>query len=384
MSDQGFDDGEDLLLLVARESGDGFELTFELGLRAALGSLRAVTATSPEVFDEETRTRFVQLMVTNHKTTDELIEIAERLEDQGANAEALAAWKNVLYRKRDPVSLCHFGLLAMDVGKLKEAGAAFLEAADLDPHFSLAHDYLGIWYESQGKLDQSLSHFDASLRINPSAATYILRGAVQLQLCRVADARESFDAALKLDPRNDEAYYNLAISYTHEDPATAVVLFRKAVELDPEDAGTHGEMGWALRRLNENAEAEYHLRRAIELDESDVWAHIYLGNLLWLKHDLSSSEALFKKAIDLWPDSSVPCWCLAMFYEYNDRREEAERFYQQALAIDPNDPEANKRFGIYLKDVGEKAKARTYLERALSLSPDDQSINRILVDLVEE
>ena len=28
MSDQGFDDGEDLLLLVARQSGDGFELAF--------------------------------------------------------------------------------------------------------------------------------------------------------------------------------------------------------------------------------------------------------------------------------------------------------------------------------------------------------------------
>lgn len=36
MGDQGFDDSKDLLLLVTRESGDGFELAFELRLGAAL------------------------------------------------------------------------------------------------------------------------------------------------------------------------------------------------------------------------------------------------------------------------------------------------------------------------------------------------------------
>ena len=47
---EGFDDGEDLLLLVAGKSGDGFELAFELGLKTALGSLRAV-ADAEQVFD---------------------------------------------------------------------------------------------------------------------------------------------------------------------------------------------------------------------------------------------------------------------------------------------------------------------------------------------
>ena len=42
MGDHRFDDGEDLLLLVAGESGNGFELAFELGLGSALRSLRAI------------------------------------------------------------------------------------------------------------------------------------------------------------------------------------------------------------------------------------------------------------------------------------------------------------------------------------------------------
>jgi tetratricopeptide (TPR) repeat protein len=321
-------------------------------------------------------------MGTSEKTTQELIDSAERLEEQGAKVEALSTWEAVLERERDPVFLCQFGLLAMEVGNVKEARDAFLEAAVLDPHLPFAHEYLGIWHENQRELEESLKHFDKSLEIEETPRTYTLRGAVQLQLCLVAEARESFTAALNIDPRYEEAYYNLGITYTHEDLPRAISLLRKAVELDPEYAMAHSELGWALRRLNKNEEAEHHLRRAIELDESDAWAHIYLGNLLWEKRDLSSAEELFKRAIDLWPNSSIPYWCLAIFYEYQDRGDEAEEFYQKALAIDPNDPEANKRFGVYLKDIGEKAKAKKYLERAHALDPEDESINEILVSLV--
>jgi len=42
MSDHGFDDGENLLLFVASQSGNGFELSFELRLGAALAALVAV------------------------------------------------------------------------------------------------------------------------------------------------------------------------------------------------------------------------------------------------------------------------------------------------------------------------------------------------------
>lgn len=39
MGDHGFDDGKDLLLLVAGQSGNGFELAFELRLGPALATL---------------------------------------------------------------------------------------------------------------------------------------------------------------------------------------------------------------------------------------------------------------------------------------------------------------------------------------------------------
>ena len=320
-------------------------------------------------------------METTDRSTQELIESAERFEENGAIAEALDTWEAVLKRERDPVFLCHFGRLAMEAGKREEAREAFLEAAMLNPRLAFAHEYLGIWYEEEGDLEESLKHLETSLRIKKTAATYTLRGAVQLRLGKVLEARESFNQALSIDPHYEEAYCNLGITYTSEEPTRAITYFRKALELDPQFAKAHSELGQTLRRLNKNAEAEYHLQRAIELDETDAWAHIYLGNLLWARRDISSAEGYFKKAIDLWPHLSAPYWSLAMFYEYEGRNQEAEELYQRALTIDPNDPEANKKFGVYLKDLGETAKAREYLERALTLRPEDQSISEILAKL---
>jgi len=57
-------------------------------------------------------------------------------------------------------------------------------------------------------------------------------------------------------------------TFAHEELTKAVTFFRKAVELDPGYAKVNSELGWALRRLNQNKEAEYHLRKAIELDET--------------------------------------------------------------------------------------------------------------------
>lgn len=318
---------------------------------------------------------------SGEKAVQSLIERAERLEEQGSFNDALEYWRTILEHEKDAVFLCRFGRVAMKANKFGEAHQAFLEAISLNPEFPNAYDYLGMWHAEQGNPEVAVKYFERSISIKGTAATYTLLGAVQLRLWRIEEARVSFTQALEIDPGYEEAYYNLGITLPRDQPKEAIILFRRALELDPKFAAAHSELGQALRRLNENAAAEYHLRRAIELDETDGWAYLYLGNLLWTKCDLASAEESFKKVIKLWPNNSIPYWCLAMFYEYQDQSEDAEKLYHQALSIDPDDPEANKRFGVYLKDIGQAERAKAYLERALILDPEDITLRTLLASL---
>ena len=315
-------------------------------------------------------------------TINELTERAEQLEDAEKLDEALDFWRAAIQRESDPVVLCQFGSLATRLKKWSEAERALLRAMNLAPELPYACILLGNLYFDQDMLEEARDHFQKSLTIEKSAPTLTQLGVVQLELDFTEEARANLQEAIKIDPDYEEAYYNLGLTYREDQPSKAVELFEKAAELDPEYAMAHRELGWALSRFQgKNAEAEYHIRRAVELNVEDGWAHIYLGNILWQRGDLYSAEQSFKKAVELWSDIAVPYWCLALFYERGGRTEDANRLYQRGVAVDPDDIQANKLFGIYLNDLGETARAITHIERALALDPEDKNLVKILANI---
>jgi Tfp pilus assembly protein PilF len=155
------------------------------------------------------------------------------------------------------------------------------------------------------------------------------------------------------------------------------LLLQNAIEIDPNYALAHLELGHRLL-TDHIPEDEYHLRKAIELAPFDGWTHIYLGNLLWGSQDFNSAEGAFRKAIEVWPDRSVPYWCLAYFLERQGQNEEARKLYEKALELDPADAEANWRFGSYLKDVGDLEGAKSYLLQAVYLNPSHKDAAAML------
>ena len=53
--------------------------------------------------------------------------------------------------------------------------------------------------------------------------------------------------------------------------------YRKAIEIDPNDAKTYRNMGRALRHLDRNEEAVASYKKAIEIDPKYAKAYINMG-----------------------------------------------------------------------------------------------------------
>lgn len=130
--------------------------------------------------------------------------------------------------------------------------------------------------------------------------------------------------------------------------------------------------------------SEYHIRRAIELDPADARAYIYLGNILWRQFEYETAEEAFQTAISLWPESSIPYWCLAIFYDYEKRPKLAGRLYRQALEINPDDTVALLRYGRFLRSQHRSVKAKRIFQRLLSLEPDHEQANAGLYEATLE
>jgi tetratricopeptide (TPR) repeat protein len=301
------------------------------------------------------------------KSSEELFEEAERLEEEGEQVPALQKWRDLAATYPDPNALCRLALLARELSENDEAERALRRAIELDPKLGVAYLALCSMAIHRRDYEEAECLVRQALRIEETRSGYCLLGSALSRHGRREEAKASYLKAIEMDPQFEEAYFNLGVLVGDSDPGEAEALFSRAIELDPDYAEAHRELGWRLRLRDSLRNAEDHIRRAIELQPDDAWAHLYLGNLLWRRGDTASAVAEYEWAREAAPDSGVPVWALANLYENQEEWGKAQALYERALALQPDDVVGNTNFGRMLKRKGNLASARVYSERALLL-----------------
>jgi Flp pilus assembly protein TadD len=96
----------------------------------------------------------------------------------------------------------------------------------------------------------------------------------------VADAADTLQKAVLMDPNNAEAWVNLAsclATLQRHDEALKAAL--RAAELDPGLADAHNNLGVIAQAQDRDAEALEHFRKAMEADPGNVRYHLNLASL---------------------------------------------------------------------------------------------------------
>ena len=81
----------------------------------------------------------------------------------------------------------------------------------------------------------------------------------------------------------------------------SLVASQKSVELDPQDAEAHNNLGSILQELEKLKDAMNCYKKAIELRPNFAQAHSNLGIILGLLKRLDEAEASYKKALSIDP-----------------------------------------------------------------------------------
>ena len=143
-----------------------------------------------------------------------------------------------------------------------------------------------------------------------------------------------------------------------------------AVELSPQDAEAHSNLGVTLQELGRLNEAEVSLRQAIVLKPNYPEAHNNLGNALKEQGRLDEAEASYRQAIVLKPGYANAHSNLGATLQELGRLDEAEASYIQAIALKPNYAEAYSNLGVTLQELGRLEEAEESLKHAITLKPD--------------
>jgi Tfp pilus assembly protein PilF len=122
-------------------------------------------------------------------------------------------------------------------------------------------------------------------------------------LTRDAEARRHYEEAIRIDPTNHAAEFNLGNLLLGDDPEAALQHYYRAN--DGNDARVFNNQGIALAKLARWSEAEDSFREAINLDADYADPHCNMGMLFMQLGNKDAARQEFEAALRIDPDSAV-------------------------------------------------------------------------------
>jgi TolB-like protein/cytochrome c-type biogenesis protein CcmH/NrfG len=147
------------------------------------------------------------------------------------------------------------------------------------------------------------------------------------------EAKGAAAQALQLDPNLPEAHASMAyvLNYYDWDRSGAEWEFKHALELDPNDAGTHQAYGRFLASLGRVDEARAELNRAQELDPLSLIIQSNAGMVAYFARQYDDALQQLQKVLQLNPKFPVPYWGIGMCYEQQKKYPEAITQFQKGI-----------------------------------------------------
>jgi tetratricopeptide (TPR) repeat protein len=163
-----------------------------------------------------------------------------------------------------------------------------------------------------------------------------------------------FQRRIALDPSNGEAYYYIGLSQKElKQYPEALAALQKAAAIDTSRADRYFWLGVLYDQQKSTDEARRAFQRMIALDDTSKLAskaRAQLGFYLLLEKDWAAALAHLERAVAL-DAQYVQAWVwLGQGYQNAGNRAKAMEAYRRALALEPNQPEANK--GVKVLSAG--------------------------------
>jgi eukaryotic-like serine/threonine-protein kinase len=158
-----------------------------------------------------------------------------------------------------------------------------------------------------------------------------------------------------------------------EGAIAALRHYQRAIELDPDFAEAHANMGVMYSNLGQTAAATDSLSRAFALREHTSQRekiriealYYYLGI-----GDLPKAERAFQEEIENYPNANSAYSDLGLLEETFGRYDKALEYQKQELLINPGDAVGMANEGQNLMSLNRPAEARTILDQGLAHKPN--------------
>jgi tetratricopeptide (TPR) repeat protein len=170
----------------------------------------------------------------------------------------------------------------------KDVETLWHDVQSCNPDSWLAYHNLGNWFANNGRVQEAVVQYDATVRLKPDDfQAYNNLGLMLSRLGLEDEAIANFERALAIKPDYALARQNLLPHYKERGrlllgtrDSEARTSFLRATQLAPDDAEAHYGLGVALTNLDNVPQAEGELQKAVTLRPDVFQSHDALARIL--------------------------------------------------------------------------------------------------------
>jgi DNA-binding helix-hairpin-helix protein with protein kinase domain/Flp pilus assembly protein TadD len=173
-------------------------------------------------------------------------------------------------------------------------------------------------------------------QLREEAQRYFAEGVQLTKTRHYQEAASVYQQAIDLNPELAEAHHELGFAlYKIGKYKESIAASQQAIKLQPDDAGTHRNLGLAYSALQQWKEAVAAFNQALKISSSDATTYYQLGLAYKNNDDLEAAIDAFQKAVKVRPELAPAHYELGLAYLEFDQLELAEEQYNILKELNP-------------------------------------------------
>ncbi len=238
---------------------------------------------------------------------------------------------------------------------------------------------LGFAFYKTEMFDEAEREYRKVLEIDyrdPEALFYI--GMIELARGQYAAARDSFSKAVEIEPEKTSIFINLAyVNIKLGDYNAASAFLQKALNLAPENTKALCNLGRTKYIAGEFEEAAVVFSEMLKKSPEVITPYVYLPLIMMHQDRYDEAIELLEAANDRFPRFAVFRNNMAVLIEAQDRPEDAEKLYRQALEISSSDERIVKNLAEFYYEAQILGAAKELYERIAEENRDWQVLFKL-------
>src|SRR4051812_41134370 len=258
------------------------------------------------------------------------------------------------------------GISALRDRRGSEAITQLAAAAAAFPSSSETHRALGVAYRAVGRLQDSVAQFETAVRLAPRyQRARLALGTTLMEAGRLAEAERVLRQTIEVMPASGDARWALAQLYERLDRGSdAVVTLEAATSLTVMAGKSH--LYWRIAQLAHGYQRDHArviavLSRRAWLLPGEAGAHQDLGLAYYRAGRMDEGLIELQMARLLGREDAEMLTAIGHIHLAAGRLDEAERTARQAVALDPDLPQARYILGTTLQRTGRSEEAAQHL-----------------------